>query len=284
VIAAGELGITSIAVDATAIYWVKSGSPFIRAALLQPNAIASDLCDTAGAPVSVAAGGKNVFWADPTNGKLGSVPRADCSKPLTSSRPTPRDIVVGGTTSFFLQGDPGDAGTDAGANTAIGWTDSATMTSVNVHATVNPTDVTTDGTNAYCVTDACEVYALAVATSSPKKLGQVGTECRAITLGGSLVYWTGAGAVYSVTTVGNLPTAIASGEKAPGPIAADVKGVYWLNMGTGELRTLVNNKATTIASGDLQDTAPAGFHGIALDAKYIYRVSYQDGVIKRTLR
>jgi hypothetical protein len=279
-LATGEAHVYGLAVDSQALYWVRNPEGTIRRQLLAAPGPTTTYVDTMGTPVSINAAGGKLYVADQMNGQIGVVDTATNTS-VFKPQPAPRVVVPAAGEIYFIQMVNGVSANGA----SVDRTPSLSAMPTTFSDSNGPADLATDGTTVFWVDSDCSVNAWTGAADGgvPALYGSFGQGCRSIAVTPTYVYVTGSatGSVWRIPK-GNPAGAqkIASNESKPGAIVADDNIAYWLDIGTGELRLW----DTTVASGDQQATAPDYFHGLAMDAKYVYRVSYDAGTIRRVAR
>ena len=283
VIASGQNKPWSIATDGTTLFWVNQGNKtLIRYTLASGTSTvypSSGNCTSATGGLAVAAG--KVWW---------SSSNATCwvATPATGT-PTEITSMWGGTTTE-LNGVAASVNGGYLVNNSDNWLVSSSPSSTYRFQAVGK-GVAADSAGVYWLEGQNLVKqhdASSLGTGTPGILSSGTTTSDGITTYNSLVYFTGASAIYSVpNTPGTPPTPLVAGQVSPSGIAADASGVYWTNrnapqsgvpLGTVMRAPLAGGTAAPIAS-DQDDP-----HGIALDATTVYWTNSAGGQVMKVAK
>jgi hypothetical protein len=259
---------TSIAVDATSVYWTTgstvAGGTVMKVPLAggNPTTLASRQDDP---PYGIAVDVTSVYWTNTTAGSVMSVALAG-GKPTTlaSGQSAPRDIAVDATSVYWTNS------TSPGSVMSVPLAGGKPTTLAS--GQVIPYGIAVDATSVYWTTHGL----LAVGDGTVMKVplaggalttlasGQLGPY--GIVVDATSVYWTNnsnPGMVMSVPLGGGTPTILASGQPYPTLLAVDATNVYWPTGGSVVSVPLAGGVPTTLASAQ-------GAFAIAVDATRVY--------------
>jgi hypothetical protein len=275
--ATGQSAPTSLAVDATNLYWTNAGS---NSAVMKgplaggaPQALASGQVAAWG----IAVDATSVYWTTATmNGKVQSVPIAGgAATTIASGQGIPLGIAVdsayvywtnsampgavlrapiggGAATTLATGTSPWGIAVDA---TSVYWTDSGSGT-VNKAPLAGGTAIT-----------------LASGQATPKALLLTATD----------VHWAndGNGSLWHVPIGGGTPTAGITGRNQPWGLAQDATGLYWTDAFMGYVLWTGGGPFPSFLPFPMMQTMP---RGVALDAKTVYWTTADTGTVWRVAK
>ena len=238
VLASGDVGAWSIAVDGTSVYWTNPDRHTVMkvpvaggtAASIAPASAAS-----AGlSPWDVATDLGGVYWSYyNAPGAVMVAPRAGGMPVTVAAQQTgPRSIAVGGGKVYWIN--LWILGADSGAVLAspTGGGGATTLAS----AQDDPNDIAIDGTNIYWTNLGGTVLRMPVGGGPPVMLASGQNGPQHIVVDATNVYWTNIGTIENTGTVmtapiaGGEPSALATGLQGPLGIAIDASTIYWTDV------------------------------------------------------
>jgi von Willebrand factor type D domain/Bacterial Ig-like domain (group 2) len=291
-IGSGWVAATTVAVDATSVYWTANGGfgTIMKAPLgggtpttLFGGYSSPGFQDSRAFPLAMAVDATSVYWTN-GGGDVLKIP------------------IAGGnrvTSLAFGQTDAAGLAVDA---TSVYWTNGGYGTVMKVpiaggtlttlaSGQYGPAALAVDATCVYWTNNDNTVMKVPIAGGTPTTLASgpsSGPLPDAIAVDATSVYWTtsqsyltpagtysAVGAVMKVPIAGGTPTTLASGQGGSA-IAIDATSVYWTNYlgGTVMKVPIAGGTPTTLASG--QDS-----YAIAVDATSVYWTNYNSGTVMK---
>jgi hypothetical protein len=294
ILATGEYDVIGLAVDDTAVYWAAKTGGKVRMHSLCTGQN-TDLFVSGKSPSTLAVSKGVVAVGDLGHGILTLV--------SVATGKSIQEIDTAAAPPTWLAHVPGVAG---GAGAFV-WTALGNPGSVNAladdgkgapvlvsGAEANPWGIAADpmsGTVFWCDSSSSTIRQWS-ADAAPQNWVTNQNDCRTVAASLGIVWWVDftAGTVHFTTSQGG-DAPLSGAQSGPDGLVADQSGgAYWITRGNGVgMGTLVYGSSLSLTAREIWSggsyataTGTAGyFQGLALDATYVYWVSYDDGVIRR---
>jgi len=270
-LASGQNGARSIAVDATYVYWADDNSPGavmrVSKAGGTPTTIASGESD----PFALVVDSSHVYWTAIGVGQVRSAPIAGGAMPTVVGNVVAYGLAIQGSTLYLGASAIDSVPTTGGSITTVAANQG------------DPYALTTDANNVYWATSSGTIASAPLGGSAVTTLATGQGVSYGIAVDATNVYWTSfyGGSIDSAPIGGTAVTVLATGQTSPYGIIVVGGYLYWAtDTSPGSIMKMPVGGGTPTVLADHQNT-PLNLAG---DATYVYWVNSGDGTVMKVLR